>query len=141
MPRHDIYHDCVRNALLKEGWIITHDPLTLPFGGDEIFIDLGAQAPLGAEKAGRKIAVEIKSFRGPSSMYDLQQALGQYRIYRFALARLEPDRTCYLALSDSAFANVFKSADTLELIPSEDLRLLVFNVVEEEIKKWIPALT
>jgi hypothetical protein len=53
----------VRNALIKEGWIITHDPLTLPFGSDDIFIDLGAQAPLGAEKEGQKIAVEIKSFR------------------------------------------------------------------------------
>lgn len=141
MPRHDLYHDCVRNALIKAGWTITHDPLTLPFGGDDIFIDLGAQSPFGAEKEGHKIAVEVKSFRGPSNMYDLQQALGQYRIYRFALSRLEPDRVCYLALSDGAFANVFKSADTLDLIASEDLRLLVFNIVEEEVKRWIPTLT
>ena len=141
MPRHDVYHDCVRHALVKEGWTITHDPLTLPFGGDDIFIDLGAQAPLGAEKEGRKIAVEIKSFRGASGMHDLQQALGQYRIYRFALSRLEPDRLCYLALSDEAFGNVFKSADVLDLIPHEDLRLMVFDVIEEEIKRWIPNWT
>jgi hypothetical protein len=141
LPRRDIYHDCVRNALIKEGWTITHDPLTLPFGGDDIFIDIGAEAPLGAEKEGRKIAVEIKSFRGPSGMADLQQALGQYRIYRFALARLEPTRVCYLALSDEAYAGVFRSADMLDLIPSEDLRLLVFDVIEEEITRWIPVLT
>ena len=115
--------------------------MTLPFGGDNIFIDLGAQAPLGAEREGRKIAVEIKSFRGPSGMHDLQQALGQYRIYRFALARLEPDRPCYLAMSDEAFANIFNSADILDLIPSEDLRLLVFDIATEEIKRWIPTLT
>ncbi len=141
MPRHDLYHNCVRNALVKDGWTITHDPLTLPFGSDDIFIDLGAQAPIGAERNGEKIAVEIKSFRGPSGMADLQQALGQYRIYRFALARLEPDRHCYLALSDEAFSKVFRSTDVMDLIPEEDLRLLVFDAVQEEIMRWIPAQT
>src|SRR5579862_4841554 len=92
VPRHDVYHDCVRNALVKDGWTITHDPLTLPFGADDIFIDLGAQAPIGAEKEGRKIAVEIKSFRGPSDTTDLQQALGQYMVYRYVLSREEPER-------------------------------------------------
>jgi len=140
MPRYDFFHDCVRNALIKDGWVITHDPLTLPFGGDDIFIDLAAESPIGAEKNGRKIAIEVKSFRGASGMADLQQALGQYRIYRFALARLEPERLCYLALSNEAFESVFKYGDVLELIPAEDLHLLIFEPEEEEVKKWIPAL-
>lgn len=29
MPRRDLYHDTVRNALIKDGWTITHDPLIL----------------------------------------------------------------------------------------------------------------
>jgi hypothetical protein len=32
MPRHDIYHDQVRHALIKDGWTITHDPFTMAFG-------------------------------------------------------------------------------------------------------------
>ncbi len=27
MPARDIYHDTVRNALEKDGWTITHDPV------------------------------------------------------------------------------------------------------------------
>ena len=32
MPQRDIYHDTVKNALIKDGWTIMHDPLVLPFG-------------------------------------------------------------------------------------------------------------
>ena len=29
MPAKDIYHDTVKTALIKDGWTITHDPLTI----------------------------------------------------------------------------------------------------------------
>ena len=29
MPAKDIHHDTVKNALIKDGWTITHDPLRL----------------------------------------------------------------------------------------------------------------
>ncbi len=32
MPARDFYHDAVKNALTKDGWTITHDPLTLRWG-------------------------------------------------------------------------------------------------------------
>src|SRR5437588_7300958 len=62
MSRLDVYHDAVRHALEKDGWTITHDPLTLSVGGRDIYIDLGAEMPIAAEKEGRRIAVEVKSF-------------------------------------------------------------------------------
>jgi len=33
MPAKDIFHDVVKKALVKLGWIITDDPLTLRAGG------------------------------------------------------------------------------------------------------------
>ena len=138
VPRRDVYHDAVKNALIKDGWTITHDPLMLPFGGDNIYIDLGAQAPIGAEKEGRKIAVEIKTFRSPSAIADLQQALGQYMMYRYVLAQEDPERICYLALPDGAYTSLFQYADVLGMIPAENLRLIVFNLGQEIIEKWIP---
>ena len=57
MPAKDIYHDLVRNALEREGWTITHDPLLLQVGGVEMSIDLGAEILIAAEKEGQKIAV------------------------------------------------------------------------------------
>jgi len=42
MPAHDTYHASVRNALIKDGWTITHDPYTITFGQRDVFVDLGA---------------------------------------------------------------------------------------------------
>ena len=107
MPARDIYHDTVKNALIKDGWTITHDPLTLKLGSSQLFVDLGAEQVIGAEKGLRKIAVEIKTFRGSSDMRDLEQAIGQYVLYRIFLRRVEPDRELYLAVPQDVVEKVF----------------------------------
>jgi len=60
MPAKDIYHEQVKNALIKDGWTITHDPYTMTFGQKDVFVDLGATRMLAAEKGDEIIAVEIK---------------------------------------------------------------------------------
>jgi hypothetical protein len=82
MPAKDIYHDAVKNALIKDGWTITDDPLILSIGKKDLFADLGAEKLIAAEKSYQKIAVEIKSFIGKSRVDDLEKALGQYILYR-----------------------------------------------------------
>ena len=74
MPAKDTYHDCVKNALIKDGWRITHDPLKLEIGKKDLYIDLGANQLVAAIKAEQKIAVEIKSFLGRSDVDDLEKA-------------------------------------------------------------------
>ena len=59
MPARDLYHDAVKNALVKDGWTITHDPFIVEIEGDRLYIDLGAERVIAAEKGTRKIAVEI----------------------------------------------------------------------------------
>lgn len=71
MPARDLYHDNVKNALIKDKWTITHDPLTLKFGKEDLYVDLGARQMLAAQKAESKIAVVIKSFTGRSDVDDL----------------------------------------------------------------------
>ena len=59
----DIFHNIVKEALIKDGWTVTDDPLVLLSkvdGGLET--DLGAEKMLIAEKGLTKIAVEVKSF-------------------------------------------------------------------------------
>ena len=92
MPRKDTFHDIVRHALIKDGRTITHDPYTLEYNHETLYVDLDAEAPIGAEKAGRKIAVEIKSFLGKSGITDLYHALGQYILYRALIESREPER-------------------------------------------------
>ncbi len=60
MPARDSYHDQVRNALNKDGWRITHDPLTIRYKGLMVFVDLGAEKVEKDESGEQRIAVEIK---------------------------------------------------------------------------------
>lgn len=137
MPRKDAYHDIVRKALLSEGWTITHDPYPLKFGEEDLFVDIGAEMPLAAEKEGRKIAVEVKTFLSKSPMTDLERALGQFSLYRFLMQRKEPERTLYLAITEPVYDARFNTADARDLAAAFALRFLLFDVNAERINRWI----
>ena len=85
MPAKDKYHQQVRHALEKEGWIITHDPYMLQTEGVNFPIDLGAEKLIAAEKGADKIVVEIKSFTGESVPNEFHTALGQYLDYSLGM--------------------------------------------------------
>ncbi|MCI0693676.1 XisH family protein [candidate division KSB1 bacterium] len=138
MSARDIYHDCVKNALIKDGWTITHDPLILKWGLKDLYIDLGAEQLLAAEKTGQKIAVEIKSFVSPSEVEDLKNAVGQFILYHDILTRTEPDRVLYTAIREAVFVDVFKEPIGEVLLENQRIRLIVFDPQTEVIVKWIP---
>nr|WP_253188246.1 XisH family protein [Leptolyngbya sp. 'hensonii'] len=87
MPAKDIYHDTVKRALQKGGWTITHDPFPLQIGKKRLSADLGTERLISAERGLQKIVVEVKSFVGQSDVKDLEQALGQYVLYRQSLMK------------------------------------------------------
>jgi len=138
MPARDVYHDCVKNALIKDDWTITHDPLSLKWGKKDMYVDLGAEELLAAERAERKIAVEIKSFTGLSEMIDLEKAIGQYIVYHDVLAQVEPERVLYLAISAEVASGLFEEPIGELLLRNNRVRLLVFEPDAEAIVKWIP---
>ena len=107
MPVRDIYHNQVKNALIKDGWIITDDPLILSIGKKDLFVDLGAEKLIAAEKENQKIAVEIKSFIGKSQVNDLENALGQYILYNEVLLEKQNERILFLAIKNSAYEEIF----------------------------------
>ncbi|HEY9692392.1 MAG TPA: XisH family protein [Oculatellaceae cyanobacterium] len=138
MPAKDIYHDCVKNALIKDGWIITHDPLSLKWGKKDMYVDLGAEQLLAAQRAEQKIAVEIKSFTGLSEMSDLEKAIGQYIVYHDVLAQVESERKLYLAVSEEVATGLFEEPIGELLLRNNRVRLIVFDPLTEAIVKWIP---
>ena len=138
MPALDRYHENVATALRKDGWTITHNPMRLTLGDRTLVIDLGAERLIAAEKDLRKIAVEVKTFGGPSAIADLQQAVGQYMMYEDALAEIEPERELFLAVPEYAIETIF-SEEIGKLMLRKHLRLVfAFSVVREEIVQWIP---
>ena len=137
MPRRDVYHETVKQALIKDGWTITHDPFTIPIGPHRLFVDLGAERLLAAEKAEQHIAVEVKSFLSPSRVDDLEKALGQYVLYRSLLERSEPERDLYLAVPQETFEDFFSMPLGQVAIEDQNLKLIAFDPAQEVIEKWI----
>ena len=82
MPAKDLYHEAVKNALIKDGWTITADPYPIEYEDAELYPDLAIEKFISEEQRQRKIIIEIKSFLGPSMMKDFEMALGQYIFYR-----------------------------------------------------------
>ncbi|MEH2006566.1 XisH family protein [Nostoc sp.] len=107
MPALDIFHDVVKRALEKDGWLIT----ILRFGGLDMYIDLGAGKILAAERDEEKIAVEVKSFVSPFATTEFSTALGQFLKYQLALEEKQPHRVLYLAVPFDTYRSFF----TLEL--------------------------
>ena len=136
MPARDIFHDVVRNALIADGWTITDDPYTIEFGGSDLYVDLAAEKILAAYKGTRKIAVEIKSFVGPSQITDFHLAIGQFINYRTAMQVTEPDRVLFLAVPLDAYDSFFQTPLAQTVVAVEHVRLIVYSVKRGEITVW-----
>lgn len=138
MPARDIYHSTVKTALEKDGWTITHDPFPLQIGKKRLSADLGAERLISAEKGIQKIVVEVKSFVGQSDVKDLEQALGQYILYRQILNETKIERELYLAVSRLTFNSIFTIQLGQMLLTNQIIKLIVFDDESEVIVQWIP---
>jgi hypothetical protein len=136
MPVKDTFHDLVKRALQKEGWNITHDPLFLGWGEVDLYVDLGAEQVVAAQKGEQKIAVEIKSFLASSIMSDFHTAVGQYIDYRTVLEESEPDRILYLAVPLEIYDSFFQRTFTRTVISRQQIRFFVYDIQQEVIILW-----
>jgi len=136
MAAKDRFHEAVKQALLKDQWVITADPLILKIDKVKFEVDLAVEKVFAAEKAGQKIAVEIKSFLNPSAVADFHSALGQFLNYRLGLQMTEPDRTLYLAIPIDIFESFFQERFTQEAIRQYQVKLIVYEPIQEVIIEW-----
>jgi hypothetical protein len=132
----DLFHQVVKDALIKDGWEITHDPFPVDYGDVQMQIDLGAERLLAATKDSETIAIEIKSFVKPSSISEFHTAVGQYLNYRRALRAQEPSRILYLAVPSQTYNEFFRLRFIQEGVEEYQIYLLVYNVEERSIVKW-----
>lgn len=137
MPAHDHDHDAVVAALVADGWTVTADPLHLRYAGDDLYIDLAAERLIAAEKGPQRIAVEIKSFGGPSEMADLHAAVGQFVVYREVLADMDPQCELYLAVTEQVRVEVFESGIARLMLARQIRRLVSYDPARKAIVQWI----
>ncbi len=132
----DLFHDTVKQALQKEQWVITDDPLRFKFGNVNFQVDLAAEQLVAAERGGEKIAVEIKSFLNPSAITDFYSALGQFLSYRLALESIEPNRKLYLAVPLDVYQTFFQYEFTQNAVQRYQVFLIVYDPANEVIVQW-----
>jgi hypothetical protein len=133
----DLYHQVVKQALQKEGWIITHDPYSLKDWDPDWEIDLGAEKIIGAEKQNQKIAVEVKSFVEISFAYEFHKALGQYLNYHAGLQELDKERVLFLAVPLSVWETDFQRKGIQFSIHFYRVKILIYNTDLNAIESWI----
>lgn len=136
MAKRDKIHDAVKNALIKDGWTITADPFEIKYKRVSLYADLAAERPIAAERGNEKIVVEIKSFLSASPIHEMQAALGQYQMYLMFLRSAAPARKLYLAISQPIWDDFFGIEAMQDLVDWVQLKLLVVDLLSEEIVLW-----
>jgi hypothetical protein len=137
MPAKDIYHNAVKFALVKDGWEILTEDYSLEYGGDRLYVDIAAEKPIAAAKQGQKILVEVKSFLGRSFINDLEQAVGQYIVYRDILIEAGLDFELYLAITQGTYKRYFQRQLAQMIINRNQVKLLIVDPESEGIVEWI----
>ena len=137
MSKQDAYHSQVRNSLEKDGWKVTHDPLTIRLEDVKFYVDLAAEKTIETSGETRKVAIEIKVFGGLSFLNEFEKAVGQYLIYKQFLDDLFPERVLFLAIAADVFEESFSLPSIKAVVAKQKIKLLFFNPELEEITKWI----
>ena len=133
----DFYHYNVREALEKDGWLITHDPYPVKVEGVGYEIDFGAEPLLGAQKDESRIAVEVKSFIGPSTINEFHKAVGQFNDYSVALEIQDPERILFLAIPQDIWSRFFQKEVIQKSLERIRAKILVYNQNSNSIVQWI----
>lgn len=136
MSARDLFHQAVVNALLKEQWLITHDPLEIQLEETKLKIDLGAERLIAADKGEEKIAIEIKSFASNSPVSDFHTALGQFLNYQIILEETQSERELYLAVPNDTCISFFQTRLAKIAVEKYNIKIIVYDPIAEVIVKW-----
>jgi hypothetical protein len=146
----DVHHDTVRRALEADGWNITEDPLPLKPDGQTVYADLGAEAPIEAERNalieaerdGRKIAVEVKSFLAASPpATETYEAMGRYAFYSKLMKSQRAGTPLYLAVPAGVYRTDWSTLDGQRMTQRLQIRLIVYEPTTERITEWLEQMT
>ena len=133
----DFYHENVKEALKKDGWLITDDPYFLRVDDVGYEIDFGAEPLLAAVKDDVKIAVEVKSFVGPSTVNEFHRAVGQFNDYYVALEIEDSERVLFLAIPEDIWSQFFQKRVIQKSLERIQAKIIVYNPYKNEIVQWI----
>ena len=132
----DYFHDIFREILVSDGWDITHDPYPIRSGSIGYEIDFGAEKLIAAEKENTKIAIELKSFNGPSNVNEFHKAVGQFNDYFVILEMIDPTRVLYLAVPEKTWNTFFQEIVIQKSIERVGAKIIIYNPFTKKIVEW-----
>jgi hypothetical protein len=100
-------------------------------------IDFAAEPLIAAEKDETTIAVEVKSFVGPSNVNEFHKAVGQFNDYYVALEIEDPDRVLFLAIPEDIWLIFFQKRVIQKSLARIQAKIIVYNPHKNEIVQWI----
>ena len=101
-------------------------------------LDLGAErATIGAERGGERIAIEIAGFLADSPVRDLQEAVGQFAVYRAVLSQADPERSLFLGVPSRVHDSLLSEPLGQLVAADVRLRVLVFDAQQQKVVRWI----
>ena len=78
----------------------------------------------------------MKSFIGSSLINEFHLALGQILNYRTVLRSVDPQRSLYLAISNSVYETFFTNPFIQGQIAEYSVSLIVVSLDQEEVVEW-----
>ncbi len=137
MPAIDFYERHVINALQKAGWHLDDPPhYLLKVANRKLYIDLEAQR-FDQNAVQSIIVVEVKGFEGGSALRRLEEAVGQYVVYRALLEETENAPTLYLAVPMVAYAGILSEQVGQIVRKRVHIKMIVVDIEREEIVQWL----
>lgn len=133
----DLFHHIVKEALIKDGWTITHDPYPLHSrkeGG--LSTDIGAEKVILAENNLNKIAVEVKSFVHMSILHEFLKASGQYHSYSKIMNKNDPQRLLYVAMPTFVYYRIIQYDWVVEVMADLKMKAILYNTEKIIIEEW-----
>lgn len=139
MARNDKYYQCVKEALMKDGWTITHSPFTLIVSSKhKLKIDLGVEREiLELETNKEKIVVEVKSFLDKSFFNDFHTCVGQYNNYMAGLQANKIARKLFLAIPHKVYLDHFNDPFIIDLVIRYNMSIITFDPTINRTVLWI----
>jgi hypothetical protein len=125
----------VKTALEKEGWIIPPYQVRLIHGERTIYIDLEANRQLNGSKR-QILLLEVKCFPEAGTNSELFLAFGQYIFYRSMLRAAGISTALYLSVPLDVYSSAFDAA-TMRVVSDNQVKIVVVDLVLEEIAEWI----
>lgn len=85
------------------------------------------------------VVIEVKCFTNPKhDLNEIYTAIGQYQVYRAAMATRGKEYPLYIALPNAAYLRFIAEITLLRAFQITQIKLVIVDIEREEVLQWLP---